>query len=54
MELVFAGPISDALVLQRVLRDQGVHALAVAILFTRVEDAGEARRIIESMEGGTP
>lgn len=54
MELIFAGPISDALALQRVLGEQGVHAVAIAVMFTRTEDVGEATRVADSMEGGQP
>lgn len=53
MEIVFAGPISDALALQRVLGEQGVHVLTIAVMFTRTENAGEVRRVADSMEGGT-
>lgn len=52
MELVYAGNLPDAETLRRVLREQGIHAHLLAVMFTRVEGAAEARRVAGSMENG--
>lgn len=52
MELVYAGNLPDAETLRRVLREQGIDAHLIAVVFVRTEDVGEARRVLDSMEGG--